>query len=144
MNMEQHKAGYRIESTTADGGFTVWAPDQAGLFEQAGIALLSFMTDINRIKAHKYFEVRLSAETIEDLLVQWLNELIYLIDVHTIFFSSFSICEANAEKIVAKVGGETINPRKHLLLAEVKAATYHNLVVTREANSFQATVILDL
>ncbi|MBN2382510.1 archease [bacterium] len=137
------KAGFEHFSTTADAGFRLWAPDLNGLFQQAGLALLSLMTDIQRVQVQEWFEVTLVNETVEDLLIDWLNELIFRVETKGFFFSEFTINQATSKQVDARIGGETIDPAKHLLLTEVKAATYHQLAVTG-LDSYQATIIVDV
>ncbi|MFC1853364.1 archease [candidate division CSSED10-310 bacterium] len=137
------KSGYEIFSTTADGGFNIWAPDLAELFSQAGQALFAMMTDLNSVTVQKYFDISIDAPALEDLLVNWVNELIYISEVHHVFIKEFRIVKINQFKLLARVGGEPIDQQKHCFDSEVKAATYHNLSITQN-DIYKATIVVDL
>lgn len=140
----EHQSGFEIFSTTADAGLEIWSHDLKGLFIQAGLALSSLMTDLKHINVEQSFSVSVRADTIEELLVNWLNEIIYLTDVKDVFIKEFNIQMITHQEIKAELGGEAIDPNKHFLLSEVKAATYHNLLVTEKNGCYCATIIVDL
>jgi SHS2 domain-containing protein len=65
------------------------------------------------------------------LVHDFLQELIYLFATEQLLFSEYNLelKEAIGYKLVAKLRGEKYDPKRHKLLKEVKAATYHELKV---------------
>jgi SHS2 domain-containing protein len=78
------------------------------------------------------------------LLVAWLNELLYLLDVHRFIPRRCRIREFRNTALVAELFGDTIDPNRHSVRRMVKAATYHGLSLTQANGGWEARVILDL
>lgn len=135
--------GFEIFPTTADCGINVWSSEFQGLFRQSARALFSIITDISLVEAKDDFEITLESPSLDDLLISWLNELIYLSEVNNYVFSSFSIKHLTEIKLHAIVSGERIDFNKHTLKSEVKAATYHALEVNHK-KMYTASIIVDL
>jgi SHS2 domain-containing protein len=136
--------GFKVLDHTADIGITAYGADIKELFINAAVGLFSLITDLNTIKEDIQREVELSAEDKETLLVEWLNELIYIFDVEHIVFKRFQIDELNDNRVKAGCFGEKIKPGQHKLKREVKAATYHMLRISQSSDGYEATVIFDI
>ena len=87
--------------------------------------------------------VSFQADTPEDLLVVWLEELVYRLSARGEVWAGGREVEATGRSLVLNASwralGEGERPQR-----EVKAATYHGLKVARAAGLFSATVILDV
>jgi SHS2 domain-containing protein len=136
--------GFKVLDHTADIGIAVYGTDIKELFINAAVGLFSLMADLNNIKEDTQREVKLSAEDEETLLVEWLNELIYISDVEHIIFKRFQIDELNDNQVKARCFGEKIKPGQHKLKREVKAATYHMLRISKSSDGYKVTVIFDI
>ena len=136
--------GFKVLDHTADIGIAVYGADIKELFTNAAFGLFSLMADLSTIKEDIQREVELSAEDEEALLVEWLNELIYIFDVEHIIFKRFQIEEINGNRVKAKCFGEKIKPGQHKLKREVKAATYHMLRISKSSDGYEVTVIFDI
>ncbi len=86
---------------------------------------------------------RLAGDTPEELLVDWLNELIYRVAAERRALLDISIEEATAFTLRGGLGGPSI-PAGAGPALEVKAATYHGLKVERKDGLWTASVILDV
>lgn len=128
---------------TADIGIIVYAPDLKNLFARAALGMFSLITDISIVKGEIRREIKLAAANSEDLLIHWLNELIYLFEVAHIILCRFHIVEISNTKIHATCFGEKIK-RRHRINREIKAATYHMLNITKYNSGLKAQVIFDL
>jgi SHS2 domain-containing protein len=80
----------------------------------------------------------------EVLFVDWLNHLLYLYDTKSFFARDIDILELSENRLKARLGGEELNPERHILKTGVKAATYHNLYISRHDAGWQAGIIFDL
>src|SRR5262245_59050417 len=86
----------------------------------------------------------LSATDVEDLLVRWLSELLYLYDTQRLLCCSFTFATLEPTHLTATVAGEPLDPERHPIDTEIKAVTYHQIAVEQVAGHWQACVILDL
>ena len=75
----------------------------------------------------------LTADSTEDLLLQWLNELIFRCETRHRLYGEFSVAiDDTGCRLDAAISGEPIDRTRHLLDHEVKAATRHGLFVKRD------------
>ncbi|MCY2951304.1 MAG: archease [Planctomycetota bacterium] len=135
---------YEVFEHTADVGLRVRAGDLKGLFAEAGRGLFSLLVenlDVVRPVAEMSFKVE--AGDLEDLLHDWLGELLYAFESKKLVLVEFEV-KIEGLKLWAKGSGEKLDERKHQLGQEIKAITYHGLVVRREAEGWMAEVIVDL
>jgi len=135
---------FEIIDHTADIGITAYGADIKQAFANAALGLFSLMADLDDLKEDIQHELELSAEDVEVLLVEWLNELIYVFDVEHIIFKRFEIAELTGTQIKARCFGEKIKPGQHKLKREIKAATYHMLNISKEDGGYKLQVIFDI
>lgn len=134
---------YILVEHTADMGFIAYGKDKKELFSNAAFALFSIMTDLNKVKERASWQVEVNASDEIELLVKWLNELLYLFDGERALLSRFDIKELNPGFITAQVFGEVRDPARHTVKTGVKAATYHMLEIVKN-KYYHAQVILDI
>ena len=118
---------------TADLGLRVFAADLPDLFRTAGEGLFDVIV-ANRadVQVVATDPVSLSAETTEDLLFDWLNELIFQSETKHRLYTRFDVAvDISGCRLEATIGGEPIDRAGHLLDHEVKAATRHGLSSAR-------------
>ncbi len=80
----------------------------------------------------------------QSLFVNYLNELIYLLDQERFLVKETSIESLGTRNLLASVRGETFSPARHRFRLAIKAATYHNLLLRREGRKWRARLILDI
>ncbi len=125
--------------TIADVAFEAEADSFEELLSECGKALTNVMiTDIQQIALIKSVKFELKGENPEEILHNFLEELVFLKDTEQLLLRSFDISD---NRVVAK--GEQINPKKHELLAEVKAISWHKFKVEKK-NKWYAFVIVDV
>ena len=135
---------YKIINHTADVGLVIYGSDMKQLFSNAAFSLLSLLVEPEIVLGKTERYVRVCAENYESLLIEWLNELIYLFDAEHILFNSFHINNLSKNQLVAICYGEPVSRFRHNIKREVKAATYHMLKIDRQISGFRAQVIFDL
>jgi SHS2 domain-containing protein len=133
---------------TADLGLRVFGNDLADLFEAAAVGLFDIIV-VNRdqVRPIDTETITLTAETVADLFLAWLNELIFRSETGHRLFVRFraQVDETGAEiQLHAEMAGEVIDRDRHILDHEVKAATHHGLIVGPVEGGWQAEVILDI
>ena len=98
--------GFEIIDHTADIGIIAYGADLKQVFANAAFGLFSLMADLDDIKENTQREIELSTEDEDFLLVEWLNELIYIFDVEHVIFKRFEIDDLTSNKIKARCFGE--------------------------------------
>ncbi len=135
--------GFQILDHTADVGIRATGDDLAEAFANAARGMFSIITDLDAIHRLESHQVAVTAPDIEALLVNWLNELLYLFEVEGLLFVGFSIDSMTQRQLVATCVGERVDPQRHPIKTGVKAATYHALEVS-QAHPYHVQVILDI
>ena len=134
---------FDIIDHTADIGIIVHGKDLGETFANAAHAMFSLVADLSNVNESICHEIEASADDIEGLLVEWLNELIYLFDAENIIFKRFEVTDITTTELKANGYGEKLNPSRHRLKMGIKAATYHMLQVEK-GDGFTARVIFDV
>jgi SHS2 domain-containing protein len=131
---------------TADLGLKIVASDLVDLFQTAATGLFDvIVANADQIQVMGTERIELVGESAEDLLIDWLNELIFRSETRRRLYSRFDIAVDDAGRhLEGTVGGEPIDRARHVLDHEVKAATRHALSVRHERGEWVAEVILDI
>jgi SHS2 domain-containing protein len=92
-------------------------------------------------------KITLSSDSIDLLLFQLLQEIIYHKDAAQLLLRVSSLCIEKQKKsytLKCTLYGEQIDARRHALVVDVKAVTLHLFEVKETSQGFEATVILDV
>jgi SHS2 domain-containing protein len=135
---------YRLLEHTADMGIEVVAETQEELFAQAAYGLLEVCFGPSRALAREEKVVEVAGGDVEELLVNWLNEILYLFETKGFLPADFEVEEAGWTSLKARVLGESFDPLRHPVEREVKAATYHQLKVEKTDGMWMGRVYVDL
>jgi SHS2 domain-containing protein len=144
MDMKAMKKAFEIINHTADIGFIVYGTDVKELFSNAALALFSLISEPEGIEDKLHFNLKVSSEDTDSLLVEWLNELIYFFDAKHLLFNRCDIESLTDNELNATCHGEGFDPMKHKIRRGVKAATYHMLKLDKNGEGYKAQVILDI
>ena len=129
---------------TADIGLLIRGRDLKELFENAGRGFFHLITDMRRVRERLEKRVEVGQESLERLMVDWLNELLYFHDVENLLFKTFRVESVGKGGLKAVVKGESFREGVHAVKTEIKAVTYHQIQVQKEDGLWKARVIFDL
>ncbi|AGG06402.1 MULTISPECIES: archease [Dehalococcoides] len=135
--------GYKLIQHTADVGIVAQGASMGDAFGFAASGLFSLITDTSTLKQDKIISLEFISDSYENLLVKWLNELIYIFDTQILVFGRFEVAVNSAFKLTAICFGQKVNadtPLHHY----VKAATYHLLKVKKITGGYKLQVLLDI
>ncbi len=139
---------YLEDIAIADVAFEATGKTLVELFESAGLALTNTQVkDLKKIEEKISKEIEVKAASVEMLLFNFLQELIFLKDAEQLLLKKVEIKILPNKKgweLKAKVYGEKINPEKHELLVDVKAVSLHLFKVEELKDGWRATVVLDV
>ena len=139
--------GHTFIDHTADVAADLDGGTLGELFASAARALTDTITPLENVRPSIPQSVTAEAATLEDLLVDWLNELLYLFEVQNILFSQFDVAIDGTEgrwRLAATLGGEPFDPARHSTRVLIKSATYHGLRVTCEDGTWRARIVFDI
>lgn len=86
-------------------------------------------------------EVDASAADVESLLVNWLNEVLYLHEVTGVVPQEVTVQAITPQSIQCVIAGRKASEPSDL---QIKAVTYHQLSVVQESGEWKAEVFFDI
>ena len=130
--------------TTADVGVWATGPTAAALLEALGLGLTALTTDLRTVRPRTERAVSASAEDAPSLVVAFLSELLILRDTDAFVPRTIRARTVGSPPtaVVASLTGETFDPERHVVRAQVKAVTFHRLLFDPERG--RARVIVDI
>jgi len=137
-------AGFRLLEHTADMGIEAWGGSLEGLFEAAAAGLNFLMFGETRALATQSATVSLMANDEMELLVAWLNEIIYHVEVKHLVPAEFLVERVESGRLQARIGGERFDASRHLVERQAKAVTYHQVLLEQRPGGWHARVYVDL
>jgi SHS2 domain-containing protein len=139
---------FRFEEVehTADLALKVHGHSLKELFINAACGLFSLMADLESLSPSVSREIYLEAPDRESLLVDWLNELLYLHEVEEEIYTRFEIEALSPTALSAIIWGAKMRASKltALLRRIVKAATFHDLEIRETEDGYLTTVVFDV
>ena len=138
---------FRFFDHTADVGLELSAPTLPALFEEAALALSAVLSRSGRVEPRRHVSVSLTAPSLEQLLVDWLAELLGRFDVELWVTGGVEVTVDRGDgrcSLQALVAGEPLDLRRHPGALPVKGITYHRLSVLQTDDGWCATIVLDV
>ncbi|VAX32789.1 hypothetical protein MNBD_NITROSPIRAE02-1709, partial [hydrothermal vent metagenome] len=115
--------GFEILDISGDVGIRVRGRSLEELFVNSALGLYSLVTDLSGVKPAQSVDIKVIRESLDGLLVGWLNELIFRFDTYGFIGKEVRIKNINENRVEADIGGEEFDPDRHERGLLVKAAT---------------------
>ena len=139
---------YLEDVAIADVAFEARGATQEELFQAAADATTNLMVaDLGTITTREKRKIELQDESLELLLFNFLQELIFYKDAQKLLLRVGEIQIESSDgsfKLRAEACGEELNPARHELGVDVKAVTLHRFQVQETPEGWQANIILDV
>jgi len=155
---------YEFFEHTADIGVHIYGATLPGLFTNAAAALYEALGLLEKGEERREKGVEFEAPTLEDLLHDWLAELLYEVEASHVLYDEIAPLTIHGSAVPVATGpghrGEDAVPtfQLHATLRggaidfarsqtneEIKAITYHQLCVEQTPDkSWRATIIFDV
>jgi SHS2 domain-containing protein len=136
------------ELTVADIAFRAWGRDLEETFVAAADAVMNAMVeDLEAIQPRETRTFNVDHETLDLLLFNFLQELIYYKDAEQLLLRVQELrLTANDPPytLQATAVGEPIDSHRHRMRVDVKAVTLHRFSLTQTDRGWEAMVILDI
>jgi Uncharacterized conserved protein len=137
--------GVRFFEHTADAGIEVRAPTLAACFARAAAGMFAcFTAPSGRKVPSSVVHVDLTADGLEELMVAWLEELLYHSEVKGLAFHEFSVAAVSETHVRGSARGVKFGRGAETTGPSVKAVTRHGLEVAHRDGYWQARVIFDV
>lgn len=144
MHGTEDKVRYRVFAHTADLGVEIFGDTPEAMFENAAFALFDIITDIQSIKATDEKIVSVEGLDREDLLVNYLREVLYLWNGEGFIVKECFIQNLSGNLLKGIVKGESFDPSRHRIKTEIKAITYHQVSVAHTSRGWTGRFIVDV
>ena len=141
--MENQKK-YRVTTRQSEFAVKVTGGSQADLFANSAFALFDVMSDVAKIEIKERLPLEVEGTDRDDLLVNWMRELLYLYQGSGYLLKEFVIGEVKDTSLKAEVCGEKIDPDRHEIKQEIAAVAYHQSRMTKTGNQWTAQLIFEV
>ncbi len=140
------RTGVRAIEHTADLGFEVDAASLEECFARIAVALFqSFMPTRPPSGAQPVtVKVEASGAGLEELLVAWLEELLYLSEVRQLVFQTVEVTAVEQARIMGRVTGWHAAEGTRYTGPAVKGITRHGLSLEHVGSVWRARVVVDV
>ena len=131
----------------ADIAFEAYGKSWNELFENCAEAIFHLTVDLKTLKPRIKKEIKLDNEKIDNLLYDFLSEILYIKDADALIFckSKVVIKKRNVRfYLKAFFNGDKINSKTQTLENDIKAVTMHMFKVEKNKSHFKATVVVDI
>jgi SHS2 domain-containing protein len=134
----------------SDTGIRFYGKNHRELFENAALGMFSVISSIESVQPLKKIDIDIVSEgkNLEDMLILWLEKLLYYHEVDKILFSEFKVSSLKRQnkkyRLSAVVSGEKIDFMRHEIKIGIKAPTYHQLKIEGKGRRWQGKVIFDI
>jgi len=139
---------FEIIDHTSDAGIKAYGVTMTELFENAAKGMFAVIAkdgrDIQGSKIEKKVEIHKNTDNLEEMLVSWLSELLYVFNREKIYFNDFKVKSLNNDGIEAQANGVNLDLYQSDLYTEIKAVTFHNLKIEESVDGFSCTIIFDV
>jgi len=135
----QTSAGFQEIAHTADWELHVWAPEMTMLLEQAARGMYTLMAARLKSTSRQTRCLEIHFLDNESLLVSFLTELLLLGELENLGFDTFNLQIEN-ERLIADLSGAPIAS----IVKEIKAVTYHNLVIRNTEAGLETNIVFDV
>jgi len=133
---------FRYLDHTADLGVEVTGKTLSELFVNTGRAIFETMV-AGPVLINRTASIRLSADTREDLLLDWCRELLYRFAVRSFVPQRYDV-KVDGRSLSARLRGGRFDPIRDTVKMEIKNPTYHHLEISESSSGFKAVIVFDV
>ena len=125
-------------------GVRAYGSNMADILENCALGMMSLMLDPATVRLKRRVKLTASGEDRASLLVSWLSEILFRVEVERFAFGAFEVSEIAGLTVSGWGSGESLHPERHALGLEIKAPTYHMLEFREQEGGWTAQVIFDV
>lgn len=136
---------YLENEATADLAVRSYGSNLQEAFANMALGMFNAITPLEGIerKVEKVFSVR--GEDLGELLYDFLEEFLYIIDVENLVFSDIQVkFTEDMQGLTAMCLGEPLDVNHHQIGIEIKAITYHMMSIQKSGDTWSITAVFDI
>lgn len=133
---------FEILEHPADVGFHAWGNTAEELFRESALALADIAFPAG--DGTDEYPIAVSGHDYESLMVNWLDEILYVFDSAKFAPYDFRVDEVSTTAIRAHLIGEPRDAVHHPWKVIVKAITYHGIEVVQRNGRWESRVFVDV
>lgn len=135
--------GWRLLEHTADIRLEVHGATLEHLFINAALGITALILPDTKLTSQMEMEIRLEADSAEELLIDWLRELLFLNQTRKFAMIDAQMITFSENDLKAKVSFG-INPPDIEPSFEIKGVTYHGLSIIETSEGYSAKIVFDI
>jgi SHS2 domain-containing protein len=133
---------YRYLDHTADLGIEISGQGLEDLFTNIGRAI--FETQISgTVRASKERSIDLTSDSLDDLIIEWCRELLYVFSVEGFIPKKYTI-QIKDQSLHARLRGDAFDKKRHRVRIEIKNPTYHDFSLKENKGVYKSRIIFDV
>ena len=136
--------GWEHFEVEADVGIRAWGPTRADAFAQAALGAFALIVEPSRVEPHESREVRAQADTVDALLVAWIDECLYVHEIEGFVVRDVAMSVCSDTLAHGVLHGEPLDRGRHPVGTVVKGTTYHAVAVEVRDGRHEVRVIVDV
>jgi SHS2 domain-containing protein len=140
----EHQRRYRLTTRQSELAVRVAGHSQADLFANSAFALFDVMTDVDKVDIKERMALEVEGTDRDDLMVNWMRELLYLYQGSGYLLREFDIREAKDTRVKAEVCGEKIDPDRHEIRKEIHGIAYHQSRMQKTGDQWTAQLTFEI
>ena len=125
-------------------GICAWAPDRPRAFAELARGVFALIVDPATVEIREHREVRAQADSPEALIVNWINEGLYVQEIEGFAVHTVEVTVCSDRLVHGLLRGEPFDAERHGAGTIVKAATFHRVALTEGADRVELTLIVDV
>lgn len=136
---------YEFLEHTADIKFIVYGKSLKSIFENSVLAIAEFLTKSEKIESVKTKRFKISSRDYEELLYNFIDEIIYFLDAENFISSKAEVkIENKKDKIILRAILFGDDAKNYKNLDSIKSATYSEMYVKKKMGEWEAQVVVDV
>ena len=140
--------GFRFLEHTADAYVEAYGGSLEEAFGSAGLGFTDVMTELETVEPKTESAFVVEGQDEKALLYNWLEELLLEFELKGMIYSRFEVSSiketSEGFRLKAKAWGEAYDGERHMSKVGIKAATYHQMEINKEADGVTLRFILDI
>jgi SHS2 domain-containing protein len=135
---------FEVIDMSGDAGVRATGVTKEAVLRDAAVGMYSLITDLASVETTGSLEVHVEADSLDGLLVRYLNELIFQFDTYGFIGREVDVKISGDFSLAALVRGEPFDIGRHEQRLLIKAATYHNVRFEKAGRQWVAEVMFDI
>ena len=133
----------------ADIAYEAYGKNLNEVFKNSALAIFELSAEVKTINPKKKLEIKLEHEKLDNLLCDFLSEILFLKDSKYMVFRNVKVKikedkKKNKFQLSATLEGDKINSEKQHLENDIKAITMHMFYLNKVKNGYKARIVVDI